>query len=161
MWVLINCDINISVKFAFVMETPSLNVLWSCFENEKEKRWILENQLPQGFSYKINKFKLMKESAIPHESKFDASFLVNVCSEEKADLFVKDLERETGTNFNSFRGKSESYCSHYQKFIPLWWRQRNRGKLYCPISSVSCCFTKHANNFQKKIIWRNVITIEF
>ena len=88
------------------METPILNVLRSCFENEKENRWILENQLPQGFSYKINRFKLMKESTIPHESKFDASFLVNVCSEEKADLFVKDLERETGTNFNSFRGNS-------------------------------------------------------
>ena len=40
------------------------------------------------------------------QGKFDASFLVNVCSEEKADLFVKDLERETGTNFNSFRGNS-------------------------------------------------------
>ena len=58
------------------METAGKNVLWKCFDKAVEKRKILENELPEGFSYVINRFKLLKESDIPHEAKFEAAFFV-------------------------------------------------------------------------------------
>ena len=82
------------------METSPKNVLWNCFEQGLDKKRILEDELPGGFSYKVNRFKLIKESEIPHESKFEAAFMVNICSEEKASEFVKSMETLSGINFN-------------------------------------------------------------
>ena len=82
------------------METTGKNILWKCFENGGDKKKILENELPEGFSYVVNRFKLLQESDIPHESKFESAFLVNICSEETANQFVREVESLTGTNFN-------------------------------------------------------------
>ena len=94
-----NIEAFISVRTKAKMETVQ-NVLLKCFDKAVEKKKILENELPEGFSYVINRFKLLKESDIPHEAKFEAAFLVNICSEETTNQFVKDLESLTGINFN-------------------------------------------------------------
>ena len=83
-----------------MMETAPRNVVWKCFEKNTEMRKVLEKELPEGFSYVVNRFKLIKESEVPHESKFEAAFLVNICTEETANKFVHQLETRTGTNFN-------------------------------------------------------------
>ena len=82
------------------METTGKIVLWKCFEKGGDKKQILENELPGDFSYVVNRFKLLQESDIPHEAKFESAFLVNICSEETANQFVREVESLTGTNFN-------------------------------------------------------------
>ena len=62
------------------METTGKIVLWKCFEKGGDKKQILENELPGDFSYVVNRFKLLQESDIPHEAKFESAFLVNICS---------------------------------------------------------------------------------
>ena len=42
----------------------------------------------------------MEEKKKPHESKFEADFIVDICTEEVRDNFIKDFEEKTGTNFN-------------------------------------------------------------
>ena len=61
---------------------------------------MLERELPQGFKYIVNKFKIVEECSVPHESKFEAGFIVKVCDEEKQDKFIKSFVCSTGTNFN-------------------------------------------------------------
>ena len=73
---------------------------WRCLESESKVKQFLENELPDGFEYVVNRFKMIGESDIPHESKFEARFLVGVCSDEDATRFVHELEVKTGTNFN-------------------------------------------------------------
>ena len=109
-----NIEAFISVRTKAKMETAGKNVLWKCFDKAVEKRKILENELPEGFSYVINRFKLLKESDIPHEAKFEAAFLVNICSEETTNQFVKDLESLTGTNFNLQHDKKKSALKNWK-----------------------------------------------
>ena len=73
---------------------------WKCLENDFEKRDFFENELPDGFEYIVNRFKMIGKSDIPHESKFEAGFVVNVCSANGVNKFVQELENRTGTNFN-------------------------------------------------------------
>ena len=46
------------------MEASTKNVLWKCFENGGGKKLLFENELPDGFDYQVNRFKLLKESVI-------------------------------------------------------------------------------------------------
>ena len=82
------------------MDSTPKNLMWKCFDKGDEKRKILERELPDGFEYIVNRFKIVEESSVPHESKFEAGFLVKVCDEEKQDEFIKSFECSTGTNFN-------------------------------------------------------------
>ena len=54
---------------------------WYCFENNLEKRNILENELPKAYNHKVNRFKVMEEKKEPHLSKFEADFIVDICTE--------------------------------------------------------------------------------
>ena len=51
---------------------------WYCFENNLEKRNILENELPGTYNYKVNRLKVIEEKREPHESKFEADFIVDI-----------------------------------------------------------------------------------
>ena len=82
------------------MDSTPKNLMWKCFDKGDEKRKILERELPAGFEYIVNRFKIVEESSVPHESKFEAGFIVKVCDEEKQDKFIKSFECSTGTNFN-------------------------------------------------------------
>ena len=102
-----------------MMETAPRNVVWKCFEKNTEMRKVLEKELPEGFSYVVNRFKLIKESEVPHESKFEAAFLVNICTEETANKFVHQLETRTGTNFNlkHSQRKTQSATKNWKHFL--------------------------------------------
>ena len=103
-----------------MMETAPRNVVWKCFEKNTEMRKVLEKELPEGFSYVVNRFKLIKESEVPHESKFETAFLmVNICTEETANKFVHQLETRTGTNFNlkHSQRKTQSATKNWKHFL--------------------------------------------
>ena len=72
---------------------------WYCFENNLEKQNILENELPGTYNYKGNRFKVMEKKKQSDESKFEADFIVDICTEEVRDNFIKDFEVKVGTNF--------------------------------------------------------------
>ena len=48
----------------------------------------------------MDRFKLLETRREPHENKFEAEFIVDVCTEEDRDAFISHLEAKTGTNFN-------------------------------------------------------------
>ena len=73
---------------------------WKCLENDIKTKEFVENELPGDFEYIVNRFKMCVDSDIPHESKFEAGFVVNVCSADGVNKFVQELELRTGTNFN-------------------------------------------------------------
>ena len=73
---------------------------WKCCANKPESREVLEKELPEIFNYKIDRFKLLETRREPHENKFEAEFIVDVCTEEDRDAFISHLEAKTGTNFN-------------------------------------------------------------
>ena len=79
------------------MDSTPKSLMWICFD---EKRKILERELPLSFDYIVNRFNIIEESSLPHESKFEAGFIVKACDEEKQDKFIKSFECLTGTNFN-------------------------------------------------------------
>ena len=58
------------------------NFSWLCYKKETGKKSILDNILPVEYSYKISSFKVIHESEIPNETKFEAAVAVNICSGE-------------------------------------------------------------------------------
>ena len=44
---------------------------------------MLEWELPVGIDCIVNRFKIIEESSVPHESKFEAGFIIKACDEEK------------------------------------------------------------------------------
>ena len=82
--------------------------LWMCCKKNLEKRKILENILPEGFKYKISSFKIIEDSPIPNETKFDAIFALNVCSEEGIRKFVSSFQESSSTNYNMLHGDKKS-----------------------------------------------------
>ena len=48
------------------MENPAteLGFVWECDGNSFEEKNVLEDSLPEGFKYKINKFKVIEKSDI-------------------------------------------------------------------------------------------------
>ena len=83
-------------------ERPSISdrrIEWSCYEDNKEDRKLLEMELPGQYKYRVSRFKIAQKSTIDHESKFEAEFAVNICNEETLDQFVIDMEEGNGTSF--------------------------------------------------------------
>ena len=73
---------------------------WNCSFNNLENRQVLEKELPEIYSYKVDRFKLVEKRNEPHESKFEAEFLVDICTEQERNEFISHFEKKTGTNFN-------------------------------------------------------------
>ena len=87
---------------------------WNCLKKDLEKRLILENVLPENYSYRISSFNLIRESEIPNESKFKASFQVNICSKPVLVDFLRDFEKSSSTVYNIKHAdrKKNKKCSH-------------------------------------------------
>ena len=51
---------------------------WFCCNKKQEKRKVLENLLPSMYKYNISSFKIVEESDIEIETKFEAVIGVNV-----------------------------------------------------------------------------------
>ena len=88
------------------MSTNSFS--WMCCKKDLEKRKILENLLPEEFKYKISSFKIIEDSLIPNETKFDAIFALNVCSEEDIRIFLRLFQESSSTNYNILHGDKKS-----------------------------------------------------
>ena len=43
------------------MELTPKNLMWKCFDEGDEMRKILERELPDGFEYIVNRFKIVEE----------------------------------------------------------------------------------------------------
>ena len=80
---------------------------WHCFERDLEKRSILENMLPSNRKYKISSVKLIQESDIKNESKFEAGVSVNICTEDAFHEFLKEFEQSTSTVYNIYFGDNK------------------------------------------------------
>ena len=77
---------------------------WLCCNKNKERRHILENVLPSGYKYKISSFKIVEDSAIGNETKFETVMNVNICNEEGINQFLAEFEVSSLTIYNIFRG---------------------------------------------------------
>ena len=88
-------------------KTPKLTFTWHCFKKDLEKRSIVENMLPSNHKYKISSFKLIQESDIKNESKFEACVSVNICTEDAFNEFLKEFEQPTSTVYNIYFGDNK------------------------------------------------------
>ena len=61
----------------------------------KKKEKVLENLLPSMYKYNISSFKIVEESDIEIETKFEAVIGVNVCSEEGINKFLVEFEKSS------------------------------------------------------------------
>ena len=46
------------------MENPEGTITWRCWENDREKQKLLENFLPEGYSYIVKSFSIIEENEI-------------------------------------------------------------------------------------------------
>ena len=82
------------------MENPvtDMGFVWECDGNSIEEKNVLEDSLPEGFKYKINKFKIIEKSEIKEEIKFQAEFVVNICDKEEATRFINSIATRNDTD---------------------------------------------------------------
>ena len=97
--------------------TTNKSCQWKSVVVNKKLQEVFENELPEGFNYIVKRFKMNDESDIPHESKFEANFLVGICSEGDVSRFVHELEMKTGTNFNIARSDRVGKKNWKQRFL--------------------------------------------
>ena len=81
---------------------------WLCCKQNLEKRLILEQLLPKEYKYRISSFKVIEESEIKLETKFEASVGVNICDVENIKQFFNDFEQASSTNYNLFAGDKKN-----------------------------------------------------
>ena len=61
---------------------------WECDGNTFEGKGMIEDSLPEGFTYKIAKHKVIERPKIEEEIKFRADFSVSVSDKEEAIIFI-------------------------------------------------------------------------
>ena len=81
---------------------------WFCCKKNKEKRQILENIMPTGYYYKITSFKIVEDSSIDKETKFEATVAVNICDENQIDPFFDKFEKSSSSNYNILYGDTKN-----------------------------------------------------
>ena len=77
---------------------------WLCCKQKPESRKILEDVLPEKYKYRVASFKVLQESQIANETKFEAAISVNICSEEGVHQFLSQFQKSSSTNYNILRG---------------------------------------------------------
>lgn len=81
------------------------------YQDNLEKRQLLEDLLPWKQKYKVSSFQIIEESDIPCEVKFNACLDINICEQEGLKEFLLNFKEITNTNYNfssradSFKGK--------------------------------------------------------
>ena len=60
---------------------------WECDGNTFEEKGMIEDSLPEGFTYKIAKCKVIERSEIKEDIKFRADFSVSVSDKEEAIIY--------------------------------------------------------------------------
>ena len=87
-------------------------VSWLCYKKQIDKRIILENILPENYQYRVSNFKIVQESPIVKETKFEAMFAVNICSEEGFLKFLTEFQESSSTNYNISSGNKKNGKKH-------------------------------------------------
>ena len=82
------------------MENPvtDMGFVWECDGNSIEETNELEDSRPEGFKYKMNNSKIIEESEIKEEIKFQAEFVVNICNKEEASRFINSIATRNDTD---------------------------------------------------------------
>ena len=62
-----------------------MSIHWKCCEKDTTQRKVLENVLPQQYSYKVLSYQLIESSDLLSESKFFATIQINICNEKDRD----------------------------------------------------------------------------
>ena len=68
-----------------------------CDGNTFDEKGMIEDSLPEGFTYKIAKYKVIERSEIKEEIKFRADFSVSVSDKEEAIIFIEKIATLDGT----------------------------------------------------------------
>ena len=70
---------------------------WECDGNTFEEKGMIGDSLPEGFIYKIAKYKVIERSEIKEEIKFRADFSVSVSNKEEAIILIETIATPNGT----------------------------------------------------------------
>ena len=70
---------------------------WECDGNTFEEKGMIEDSLPEGFTYKIAKYTVIERSEIKEEIKFRADFSVSVSDKEEAIILIETIATPNGT----------------------------------------------------------------
>ena len=79
-------------------------VSWLCYKKQIDNRIILESILPENYQYRVSNFKIVQDSPILKETKFESVFAVNICSEEGFLKFLAEFQESSSTNYNILQG---------------------------------------------------------
>ena len=86
-----------------------MEISWLCCKTNRKKQEVLEQLLPQDYSYKVQFFDLREPFAsIVTENYFNAKVLVKVCTKEDMLNVLKGFEELTETNYNMSGGDHKS-----------------------------------------------------
>ena len=91
---------------------------WECDGNTFEKKGMIEDSLPEGFTYKITKYTVIERSEIKEEIKFRADFCVSVFDKEEAIIFIEKIATLNGAELRP-RTKEISPIWHHTLGIKL------------------------------------------
>ena len=64
--------------------------------------------MPTGYYYKITSFKIVEDSSIDKETKFEATVAVNICDENQIDPFFDKFEKSSSSNYNILYGDTKN-----------------------------------------------------
>ena len=82
------------------------SVHWgSIYGKNPGRRKLIEDLLPEGYSYQMEEFFPALESHHFCESKFKAIFYPNICSIEDTDKFFDQFRDLTNTDYNKTKRK--------------------------------------------------------
>ena len=115
---------------------------WECDGNTLEEKRMIEDSLPEGFTYKIAKYKLIERSEIKEEIKFRAVFSVSVSDKEEATIFIEKIATLNGTELRK-RTKEMRRKDFASQRYNCSRKLRKRLLLGSPSWSVGCI---HAEN---------------
>ena len=81
----------------------TLNIEWFCCKDNNDKHKVLEEILPRDYNYQVTAFQLKESSNICSESKFSATFNINICTEDGLQAFLQEFNGITNTSYNMLK----------------------------------------------------------
>ena len=101
---------------------------WECDGNTFEEKGMIEDSLPEGFTYKIAKYTVIERSEIKEEIKFRADFSVSVSDKEEA---IEKIATLNGTELRprtKDTRRKDFASQRYNCSRNLWKRKKNHDK---------------------------------
>ena len=89
------------------MTEDNTQIHWMCCKKNVESRRYLNDLLPRNYHYKITSYSVIEESNVICETKFECTFLVNVCDKETLMTFFNIFKDLSKTDHNIEKGDSK------------------------------------------------------